>query len=268
MLKQRVITGACAAGLAVWAVLGLPTAYLGAVLLLVVFAAAWEWGALLALSSIGRWLYCGLILLLIGLAWWWRDIPLVLWVGLVLVGVYWAYVVVWLLRYANDPGRRDPWFSWAIAGVLLLVSTWFSLIYLHESERFGPGHVLFLFSLVWLMDTAAYFTGRRWGKHKLAPTISPGKTREGALGALVLALVFSFLGAWLLEFHAWGVFVLVSMVVAVFSIAGDLFESMAKRQCGIKDSGSLLPGHGGVLDRIDSLTAAAPLFLLGLLGLS
>jgi len=268
VLRQRVITGACLAALTVWAVLGLPTAYLGVVFLLVVGAAAWEWGALLALGTGGRLMYLSLVLLLIGVAWWLREQPVLLWGLLLIGGGYWCYVVVWLKRYTARPGRRDPWSVWTAAGIPLLVNTWFALVFLHGAQQFGPGYVLFLLALVWLADSAAYFAGRRWGRHKLAPSISPGKTREGALGALLLALVFSLLGAWLLGFQPWPVFVLVSMGASVFSIIGDLFESMAKRQHGIKDSGSILPGHGGVLDRIDSLTAAAPMFLLGLLVLS
>jgi len=268
MLKQRVITAACLVALTVWAVLALPTAYMGVLFLLIVGAGAWEWGGLLGLHTAGRLLYLGLVLVLIGISWWLREQPVFCWSLLLVSGAYWCYVVVWLRRYAARPSRRDPWSLWAVAGVLLLVTAWFALIFLHGASRFGPGYVLFLLSLVWVADTGAYFAGRRWGRHKLAPAISPGKTREGALGALALSLVFSAVGAWLLDAPAWPVFVLVSMVAAVFSIIGDLFESMGKRQHGIKDSGSILPGHGGVLDRIDSLTAAAPVFLLGLLVLT
>lgn len=265
MLKQRVITGGCLASLMVWAVLALPTVYLGLLLLLVVMAASWEWGVILGLPSRLRWAYCGLVVGFIGLAWGLRNQGLFLWGLLLLSGAYWCYVVFWLRRYAAHPEQPDPWLIWALTGVLQMLSTWFALIYLHQSVEFGPGYTLFLMALVWLADTAAYFAGRRWGKHKLAPTISPGKTREGALGALGFSLGFALLGGWWLATESWLIFIFVAMFTAVFSIIGDLFESMAKRQHGIKDSGSILPGHGGVLDRVDSLTAAAPVFLLGLL---
>ena len=133
-------------------------------------------------------------------------------------------------------------------------------------NEFGPGYVLFLLLLIWVADIGAYFAGRRWGRRKLAPAISPGKTWEGVWGAAAAALVFALVGAVVLGVgcalarrswrSAWS--------TVGFSIVGDLFESMLKRQRGVKDSGSLLPGHGGVLDRLDSLTAAAPVFLLGL----
>jgi phosphatidate cytidylyltransferase len=152
------------------------------------------------------------------------------------------------------------------AGVVVLVAPWVALMGLRDD--FGPAYVLFLLLLIWVADTGAYFAGRRWGRRKLAPTISPGKTWEGVFGAGMATLAFALVGAAVLEEGArWPGFVAVCMVTVGFSIVGDLFESMMKRQRGVKDSGSLLPGHGGVLDRFDSLTAAAPAFLLGLYGM-
>jgi phosphatidate cytidylyltransferase len=151
--------------------------------------------------------------------------------------------------------------------MVVLIAPWVAFMGLRS--EFGPGYVLFLFLLVWAADVGAYFAGRRWGQHKLAPAISPGKTWEGVAGASAATLILALLGAALLdESVRWPTFVVVCLITAGFSIAGDLFESMIKRQCGVKDSGSLLPGHGGVLDRVDSLTAAAPVFLLGLYGIS
>lgn len=120
--------------------------------------------------------------------------------------------------------------------------------------------------LIWTADSFAYFAGRRWGRVKLAPQISPGKTREGVYGALIGSALCGALLHWLRpETGSLSVLVLLSVTIALFSVVGDLFESLLKRQAGLKDSGTLLPGHGGVLDRIDSLTAAAPVFLFGLL---
>jgi phosphatidate cytidylyltransferase len=127
--------------------------------------------------------------------------------------------------------------------------------------------VLYLILLTASADTAAYFTGRRFGRTRLAPEISPGKTREGLLGAVLGTLPLALLGMWALGVTPrLGVyFVLLCLVTVLVSVAGDLFESVLKREAGAKDSGTLLPGHGGVLDRIDSLTAAAPIFLAGLI---
>jgi len=123
-----------------------------------------------------------------------------------------------------------------------------------------------LFLIVWLADTGAYFCGRAWGRRKLAPMISPGKTIEGAVGGIVAAGVFAAFVAWWIgaEANCSLAWLAVSIVTSLFSVIGDLWESRMKRIAGVKDSGSMLPGHGGVLDRIDSVTAAAPLFVTGL----
>jgi phosphatidate cytidylyltransferase len=134
-----------------------------------------------------------------------------------------------------------------------------------------PSEVLAVLVLVWIADTAAYFVGRAFGRHKLAPSISPGKTWAGVYGALACSAVIGLAGGWIA--HAppgllAGVIVL-ALVTVVFSIVGDLFESLIKRHAGVKDSGALFPGHGGLFDRMDSIVAALPVFVLGkaLLGL-
>jgi len=127
--------------------------------------------------------------------------------------------------------------------------------------------LLYLLSLVWVADIGAYFIGKRFGRHKLAPSISPGKTREGLLGGLVSSLL------WMIVVYqasaGWGIallpFLLIGVLTALASVFGDLFESVLKREAGVKDSSKLLPGHGGVLDRIDGVLAATPVFLSGIL---
>lgn len=262
MLRQRLLTALLLGGLVVWVTLCLPTAWFGGLLLVVILIGAWEWSGLLFAVS-GRVAYVVLVaalgLLMVG---WrrWEEWP-VMALGLIVAG--WCYAGVWLWRYNRQP-QHDPLLVWAVAGLLTLLPPWLVLLELHGRPGFGPGYALFLLLLVWLADSSAYFAGRRWGRHKLAPAVSPGKTREGVIGALLTTLVVAGSGAVLLHIAAWLTFILVCLVTVVFSIVGDLLESMLKRQCNAKDSGSLLPGHGGVLDRIDSMTAAAPVFLLGL----
>jgi phosphatidate cytidylyltransferase len=147
-------------------------------------------------------------------------------------------------------------------GLLLLVPAWSGLVDLH---RVSPWWLMYLFALVWGADTGAYFAGRAFGKHKLAPAVSPGKTIEGMVGGIVLTMtvmvavgVFRELSP--LRFAA---FAGLSLLTVLASVLGDLLESMVKRQAGVKDSGTIFPGHGGALDRIDSLTSAAPVFALG-----
>jgi phosphatidate cytidylyltransferase len=154
-----------------------------------------------------------------------------------------------------------------IAGVLVTLPCWASFVALHARPDHGPVLSLTLLVMVWLADSGAYFAGKRWGRTKLAPVISPGKTWEGVLGGIaVSASAVLLAGYWYSRSLEWTlVLAPVALLTVMFSIVGDLLESLMKRQAGVKDSGSIIPGHGGVLDRIDSLTAAAPIFLAGLL---
>lgn len=255
----------------VWVVLAWSTAWFGIMLLVFVILGAWEWGGVLGLSRYtGRIGYCCLVLSLMALAWLFLESQVFLWTLLNLTGIYWCCVLIWLWRYAANPKIRDPVLIWELVGLITLVMPWVALMGLRSAPTFGSSYVLFLMFLIWIADSGAYLAGRRWGCHKLAPQISPNKTREGAYGALIATSLFAIGGATVLGFESvqQPVFIIICVVTVMFSIAGDLFESMFKRQYGVKDSGSLLPGHGGVLDRMDSLTAAAPIFLLGLQGLS
>jgi phosphatidate cytidylyltransferase len=152
-----------------------------------------------------------------------------------------------------------------LMGVLVLVPSWYALTALRAQEQ-GLSMLLMLLMLVWGADIGAYVAGKSFGRNKLMPAVSPGKTREGLWGGLaVCALVGAGFSLWLeLELPASVYLVLLSVMTGLVSVLGDLLESLFKRERGIKDSGKLLPGHGGVLDRIDSLTAAAPVFLVGL----
>ena len=152
-------------------------------------------------------------------------------------------------------------------GLPVLLPAWLSLVALHGRGHAGPELVLYLLVLVWGVDTAAYFAGRRWGRRKLCPHVSPGKTWAGLYGALLCGLILGAvfgLGAGLV-FPEMLLFTLLTLVTVLASVIGDLLESLLKRSAAVKDSGTLLPGHGGVLDRVDSLTAAAPVFVAGLM---
>lgn len=266
MLKQRIITALVLGSLAVWAILALPVWGFGALLLVIILLAAREWGTLLALTPGASIAYCALILILAVAGGWLLPQPGFLWVILLAAAGFWCYAVFWLVRFTARSDGRDPRFTWAATGCIVLVTPWLALLELRSQSTLGPPYVLFLFALIWVADSCAYFAGRQWGRRKLAPRISPGKSWEGAIGAGIASLVFATAGAAVLniEVSRWPLFLLLCLVTVAFSIVGDLFESMGKRQHNVKDSGSLLPGHGGVLDRVDSLTAAAPIFTLGL----
>ena len=176
--------------------------------------------------------------------------------------VWWFVAFVWILV---APDRVNP-LTAALAGVLALVPCWLALVYFATRTTPHAGWVLFTLALVWAADTGAYFAGRFLGKVPLAPRVSPKKTWEGVIGGLIVsAAVAAVGGSWL---GASGFeFISLCVAVAAISVVGDLAESMLKRAAGLKDSGSIFPGHGGVLDRIDSVTAAAPTLALGLYGL-
>jgi phosphatidate cytidylyltransferase len=170
----------------------------------------------------------------------------------VLAAAFWLLVApLWLL----GRWRAEQGFVRGAVGVVLLLPTWAALVYLHGH---GPAVLLGVMAVVWIADTAAYFSGRHFGRHKLAPAISPGKTWEGVAGALVALALYAGAASLLAGMPLLGLLLMVSGLLYV-SVLGDLFESWIKRVSGMKDSGSTLPGHGGVLDRIDALTSTLPI---------
>lgn len=267
-LQSRVLTASILAPIAILAVLTLPTPAFALVLGLMLMGAAWEWSALAGLTTpatrLGYTFLLGASLLLL-----WRMpeagvVPLLFFISL-----WWWLVAIWLFRMDRIEAATGPAPGHILAGFWVLGGPWLAMTQLHGASSRGPALVLFLLFLIWTADVAAYFSGRRWGKTKLAPVLSPGKTWAGVLGAgagvALLGLVLSY---WL-EFSPSATLgaLILCLATAFISVVGDLFESYLKRRLGVKDSGQLLPGHGGLLDRIDSLTAAAPFFVLGLLWL-
>src|SRR5574340_192022 len=175
--------------------------------------------------------------------------------GLIIVAVaFWLFVApLWLLGH----WRAERPFVRAAVGVVLLLPTWAALLYLQDDAR-GPGVLLGVLAIVWIADTAAYFSGRHFGRHNLAPAISPGKTWDGGAGALAALALYAVALGLLAGLPQLPLFLMVTGLLYV-SVLGDLFESWIKRVSGMKDSGDVLPGHGGVLDRIDALTSTLPI---------
>lgn len=277
MLKWRVLTALVLIPCMLWIVWRAPPAALPVAFAIIAVFGAWEWSRLINLEShAARLGYTLAILAIVSGGW--------LWLGaggsampIVIVGALWWLIAMgWLASFVRRPTTGGPpRLAAALVGALVLVAFWFAVVTLHDEPAFGPYWVTMLLLLVWGGDTGGYFAGRLWGRHKLAFRISPGKTWEGVLGSLFLGVLGG--GAY----HLWGrmldfapsgvspmVFLGLALVTIGVAIVGDLFESMLKRQRGIKDSGALLPGHGGVLDRIDGLLAAAPILALGVRGIS
>ena len=261
MLRLRVLTALIVAPAIVAAIFLLPIPYLAALFLLLAGVGAYEWARLAGLvhaAPIGLYLAtlaAGAYLLWSVPAWWPTAFAIVL--------VLWGAAALVVLIYPDSAPvlKRVPLL---IVGYLLLAGTWLALVALAASPA-GAWSILWVFLIVWGADIGAYFAGRRYGAHKLAPAVSPGKTWEGVLGGVALAVVAGTafgvlvppLGAIGFDLTGW---LVASALLAAVSVFGDLFESVLKRAAGVKDSGTLFPGHGGMLDRIDSLLAALPCF--------
>jgi phosphatidate cytidylyltransferase len=274
MLLQRVITALLMAPLVFLLILLPPTGLFALMIVVVFLSALWEWSRLSGLRNHA--VRAGLLavaLVLFGLLWWLRDS--LLWPLLLVLGVgWWVLACVWLRFYAYGaaPTTENRNLK-LLAGVFVLFPAWIAAVDLHGSSPTGhwwppaPGHWWMLLALliVWAADIGAYFSGRFFGKRKLAPQISPGKTWAGVYGALVAGALVVAAGGWLLGVHDARLLglVLVGLVTVAASIVGDLIESLMKRHGRVKDSGTLFPGHGGMLDRLDSVFAALPVFALG-----
>ena len=270
MLKTRIITAIVLMAVLLPILFLLPPYYLGAFFLVALLAAAWEWSRMLAPEAKkAAWLYATfclvIILFLLGM-------QAVSWqFSLLMMSVlFWIFLAPFILAKGMNLSLQKfkPFYS--ILGLIILPATWFALVFLRE---LGLVFLLSIMALVWVADIGAYFIGKAFGKHKLAAQISPGKSIEGAIGGLGLCYLYAFLcvvylplgdtlfGALAIRF-GWVAMFLMVTVLAAFSVFGDLFESQLKRLAGVKDSSHLLPGHGGVLDRVDALIPTMPIAAL------
>jgi phosphatidate cytidylyltransferase len=270
MLKTRVITALVLLAVLLPILFLLPAIYIGAFFLAALLAAAWEWSILLTPQARrAAWVYVlfclAIILILLSMQnTSWQFALLLLSV------IFWFFVAPFILAKGINLSLQKLRPFYVVLGLILLPATWFSLVFLRE---LGLVFLLTSIALVWVADIGAYFIGKAFGKRKLAIQISPGKSVEGAIGGLVLSYGYALLcvmylpfestlfGAWAIRFGWVAMFLMVTVLVA-FSIFGDLFESQLKRLAGVKDSSHLLPGHGGVLDRVDALIPTMPIAAL------
>lgn len=263
MLKNRVITAVILAPLSILGILYLPDIWLAVALAGFIAVSAWEWSDLSGLSSLqSRLVFLALTILIMA--------TYQLWAGYLLKWLAWPVVAWWFvfsILIRRIPGKliafRYPVALKLFIGLFVLVSAWMLMIW--TIVNLGRVQMLYLLFLIWTADVVAYFAGKRWGLTKLCPEISPGKTIAGLYGALLAAVIFAIAVGVFKKFESVMLFdfVVLSVVTVVVSVVGDLFESLAKRIRGVKDSGSILPGHGGILDRIDSILAGVSVFYAG-----
>jgi len=281
LLKQRIITALILAPAAVSAIFYLPISYFAGLLMAIIAIGAWEWARFMGLvNTIQRLGYVVMTSALIALLWFmlpvdetWlvisgiqHEITSMLWLST----IWWLFAAFLMFSYPkSSPFWANNKFIIALFGWLTLVPTWLAFMVLRTNDYMldefqGAQLLMYLFMLVWSADVGAYFVGKSLGKHKLMPNVSPGKTIEGFLGGVVCAGILTVIVGISLQWSSdkFMTALLVTLLITSISVLGDLTESMFKRQAGVKDSGTILPGHGGILDRIDSLTATAPVFAL------
>ena len=265
MLKQRLITAAILIPLVVWAIFASSLTTFTTLIVAVALLAAWEWHQMIGIQSPGM-----RVMLAV-------DLIIVLYLAITQLNPYfiisigvliWLIALVVILGFSNTSlaERLSHVFKnkvfGAISSILILTVFVVSSITLKAFSEVGAFLFFFVMVTVWLADTGGYFAGKRYGKHALAPAVSPNKTWEGVAGGVLLASIWAIGFYWVktpttITMFEW---MLLAVLTVAVSIVGDLFESLYKRAFSVKDSGSLLPGHGGILDRIDSLIAAVPVF--------
>jgi len=268
MLKQRLWTAGLLIPVVMLSILFLPIAILQWLIVGTIILAAIEWFAIIGYETRMQMISAIVVLVIIVGLVWLLPIAVLLFIPLIV----WGFILLIVSRYAHRalPARFHAFlmkrFNALILASFVLALFGHGAVILHQSSHLGPQQLLFVVVLIWLADTGGYFAGKRWGKTPLAKAISPNKTWEGVAGAIVLGGVWTLIGynvgiSGSLSLSQW---LILSLTALLISVVGDLFESLFKRCHKVKDSGNLLPGHGGMLDRIDSLIAAVPVFTAGL----
>jgi len=273
MLKQRVITALVLLALLLPALLADTAEPLAGLTLVLIAAGAWEWGRLNGFAMRGSLRVGAVCVMLCLYAWserWAYEAPVNVWT---ITGAAWVMVAAWLIRHGVERWATISRVLRLFVGVLALWLTWVAM---YQAKVMGVNFLLSVLFLVWMADIAAYFSGRAFGRRKLAPAISPGKSWEGVWGGMVGVLLMACVWIWVDTQYAVDgpslytrlynrgapFLVLATLFLTMMSVAGDLVESLVKRSAGMKDSSQLLPGHGGVLDRVDALLPALPLAMM------
>jgi phosphatidate cytidylyltransferase len=262
MLLQRILTAIPLAIVVIWIILFQPGYVFFWMTMVITAVAAYEWAKLAGVKFAGQVIY---LLIMCAIPWIMVNhlsqyIHLYIYAGV----LWWLFVGIYLFK--AHPGKVTDAVSPGklVAGILVIPAAVLAMNAIHQQAS-GPEWLMYGLMLVWVADIGAYFSGKRFGKNKLAPAISPGKTREGLYGAIAAVIIYTVVAAsyFDLDIISAGYLLLLAVLLTLVSVAGDLYESVLKRERGVKDSGAILPGHGGILDRIDSVLAAMPVFMAG-----
>ena len=260
-LVKRLITAALLIPVVVWLVLYSTDITFLSVLSLIVFVGAHEWAALSGIKNRLLKILYSVACLSIAVSSIYLGNDSLQLIMHIMLGFWFLVVIMLIVIPQKLMTVKTNVVTLMLLGAFIICSTWLSLYLLRTDFTDGNNLLMYLLLLIWIADSGAYFAGRAFGQHKLAPVISPGKSIEGVIGGLLACFVFSYFASDYVGYSSSIIFLAISITVAFVSVYGDLFESLMKRKAGVKDSGSILPGHGGVLDRLDSLLAAAPFFV-------
>lgn len=266
MLLQRILTAIPLAVLVIWGVLTQPADIIFYALLFVSFISGWEWARLSGINNVLlRVTYAVALVVCIYLAQHYLSGQALLLQALFAVALGYWFIATYQMFIKGPVADHQVSIRKMLVGVIVLLPPILALMQIREQSA---DWLFFCLSIIWIADIGAYFSGKRFGKRKLAPGLSPGKTREGLYGAMFATAVYSFIAGYYFELQVIDVFMLliIAALATVVSVIGDLYLSLLKREKGLKDTGHILPGHGGVLDRIDSVTSSSP-FLALMLGL-
>lgn len=260
MLKTRILSALVLLPLVLLAIFWLPPMYFAGLLLILMVIAAWEWSGMIgAESPLSRWIYTGVVFLGLLLA---TQLPVSFLLGLGVI--IWLWAAAGILSYQRGHlgfGFQLPVVR-AVVGFIVLIACWVAVITLNYAPDFGPAWLVFVLFIVWGTDVGAYFFGRFLGKRHLASRVSPNKTWMGFVGGLLTAMVIACIASLFfeLDYQQYLIIFALAIVTSIFSVIGDLGVSLVKRISGVKDTGHLIPGHGGLFDRLDSIAAATVLF--------
>ena len=263
MLYQRILTAIPLAAFVFWIIFFQPTTVFSTFLLFIVVISGYEWARLSGINNNPLRVLFALVITLLTWAISQYLADYILWI--IYVSVLWWFSISYYLKFArpkaaNSELKPDKLF---IAFIVLPAAA-LAMQKIHAMNQ-GADWLFYALALVWVADIGAYFSGKKFGKNKLAPNISPGKTKEGLIGAVIATSVYTLIASYYFELDTErsALLLLLSVILTLISVSGDLYFSFLKREAGIKDSGNILPGHGGILDRIDSVLAAMPVFAVG-----